>query len=69
MAERLIVGPMSWWNGFRFQLYQFIYNNATTADQYFGLGKDQPLTIETVPVVISGKKHFKLRVELVTEEE
>jgi KUP system potassium uptake protein len=69
MEERILVGKLSWWNAFRFTLYQFIYNNAETAVEYLGLGKDIPLTLESVPVTISANKHLRVRLELVTEEE
>ena len=37
-------------NKLRFSLYLFLQRNTDTADHYFGLGQDQPLTIEVLPV-------------------
>jgi K+ transporter len=37
-------------NRLRFGLYSLIHKNTDTADHYFGLGDDEPLTIEVVPV-------------------
>jgi KUP system potassium uptake protein len=36
----------------RFAVFRFIQRNTKTADTYFGLGQDQPLTIEILPVFI-----------------
>lgn len=36
----------------QFQLYDFMLRNTETADEYFGLGINQSLTIETIPVTI-----------------
>lgn len=36
----------------RFALYDFMLRNTETADEYFGLGINQSLTIETIPVTI-----------------
>jgi KUP system potassium uptake protein len=36
----------------QFKIYDFMLRNTQHADEYFGLGIDQPLTIETIPVTI-----------------
>lgn len=36
----------------QFKIYNFMLRNTQHADEYFGLGIDQPLTIETIPVTI-----------------
>jgi KUP system potassium uptake protein len=49
--ERIFAGKMhNSIDHLRFSLYQFLQRNSDTADHYFGLGVDQPLTIEVVPV-------------------
>lgn len=37
---------------FRYSLFKFMSKNANNADHYFGLGIDQPLSIEVFPVVV-----------------
>lgn len=36
----------------RFAFFSFLLRNASTADQYFGLGKNSQLTIESIPVQV-----------------
>ncbi len=36
----------------RFEIYDFMLRNTESADEYFGLGVNQALTIETIPVTI-----------------
>jgi KUP system potassium uptake protein len=67
MHERPIAGTLGKFYAFRFAIYQFIANNFPTADVYFGLGKDVPLTIEILPVLVSERKRFRIRVELYSD--
>lgn len=49
--ERILVQPRTkLWNKLRYYFFSLIARNSKTADQYFSLGNDVPLSIEVIPV-------------------
>jgi len=55
--ERIYKAPgMGWWYGLKYAFFALLLKNAQTFDQYFELGKNVELTVETIPVKFNGQK-------------
>jgi KUP system potassium uptake protein len=52
ISEKILFLKKSFIDRGVFSVYKVLANNSETADEYFGLGKDYELTIESVPVKI-----------------